>query len=97
MIVEVAEFTVKPEDHGAFEEALSRGVRTVLSQAAGYISHRILGGIETTGRVLLVVEWRTVEDHMVGFRESAHFAEWRAIISPFFTQPARMEHFSLAN
>lgn len=96
MIVEIAEFTVKPEERGAFEEALSRGVKTVLSQATGYISHRILGGIETTGRVLLVVQWRSVEDHMVGFRESARFTEWRAIISPFFTQPVRMEHFSQA-
>jgi hypothetical protein len=31
----------------------------------------------------------------VGFRESALFTEWRAIVGPFFAAPPQVEHFDL--
>jgi len=31
---------------------------------------------------------------MVGFRESERYTEWRAIIGPFFAEPAKVEHFA---
>ncbi len=55
----------------------------------------ILAGIESPGRYLLTVHWNTLEDHTQGFRESPAFAEWRAIIGPFFAQPPQVEHFTL--
>ena len=94
MIVEVADFRVDPKDHEAFGQALSRGVQTVLSQAQGYMTHSILACIESPGRYLLTVHWKTLEDHMVGFRQSPAFADWRAIIGPFFVQPPHVEHFT---
>ena len=97
MIVEIAEFRVKAEDHAAFETALDSGVEKFLSKARGYRSHRILGGIESPGRFLLAVEWDSIRDHMDGFRGGPTFADWRAIISPYFVQPPQMEHFTPAD
>ncbi|MEO8299829.1 MAG: antibiotic biosynthesis monooxygenase, partial [Burkholderiales bacterium] len=37
----------------------------------------------------------SVDDHLVGFRQSPAFAEWRAIVGPYFAQPPLMEHFDL--
>lgn len=93
MIVEVADFRVDAERRAAFAQAMAQGVKTVLSQARGYLGHRILACHENAERVLLIVEWATLEDHTVGFRESAAFADWRAIIGPFFKQPPQVEHF----
>jgi hypothetical protein len=31
----------------------------------------------------------------VGFRQSPAFAEWRAIVGPFFAVPPTVEHFAL--
>jgi hypothetical protein len=31
----------------------------------------------------------------VGFRQSPLFAEWRAIVGPFFAAPPNVEHFEL--
>jgi hypothetical protein len=31
----------------------------------------------------------------VGFRQGPLFAQWRAIIGPFFAQPPVVEHFDL--
>lgn len=94
MIVEIADFRVDPKDHEAFGQALRRGGQTVLSKAQGYVAHSILACIESPGRYVLTVHWKTLEDHTVGFRQSPAFADWRAIIGPFFAQPPHVEHFT---
>lgn len=93
MIVEIADFRVDPKNHEAFGQALQHGVQTVLSKAQGYLAHSILSCIESPGRYVLTVHWNTLEDHTVGFRQSAAFADWRSIIGPFFAQPPHVEHF----
>ncbi len=95
MIIEIADIKVRPEDRDAFSEAIARAAATVLSKAAGYRSHQILACIETPGRFVLHIEWDTLEAHTVGFRQSPAFAEWRAIIGPFFLQPPHVEHFDV--
>lgn len=95
MIVEIADFRVEPKDHEAFGEALQRAASTVLAKATGYQAHSILACIETQGRYVLTVNWDTVGDHTQGFRGSPAFADWRAIIGPFFAQPPHVEHFTV--
>jgi heme-degrading monooxygenase HmoA len=95
MIVEVADFRVRPEDGRAFAEAIGRAAATVLAKAGGYRRHAILTCRETPGRFVLTVEWDSVESHTVGFRQSPAFADWRAIIGPFFQQPPHVEHFDV--
>jgi hypothetical protein len=36
-----------------------------------------------------------VEDHMVGFRESELFTQWRGLIGPFFANPPEVTHWEL--
>ncbi|MBC7617999.1 MAG: antibiotic biosynthesis monooxygenase, partial [Candidatus Saccharibacteria bacterium] len=43
----------------------------------------------------LQIFWGTLEDHTVGFRQSALFTEWRGLVGPFFAAPPVVEHFSL--
>ena len=93
MIVEIADFTIEDARRDEFKSAIAQGVETVLSKAKGYLGHQVLACHETPGRFVLIVEWATLEDHTKGFRESADFANWRAIIGPFFKQPPHVEHF----
>jgi heme-degrading monooxygenase HmoA len=95
MVVEIAEIRVRPEDKAAFSEAIARAVATVLSKAAGYRGHAVYACQETPGRFVLRVDWDTLEAHTVGFRQSPAFADWRAIIGPFFAQPPMVEHFDV--
>jgi heme-degrading monooxygenase HmoA len=97
MIIEIAEIHIRPEERAAFIEAITRATSTVLSQARGYRRHAVFACQETPGRFVLQVEWATLEDHTVGFRESPAFAQWRAIIGPFFAQPPQVEHFDLVD
>lgn len=95
MILEVVDITIQSGQQQAFDAAITRGVETVIAKARGYRSHRVVKGIESPERYLLMVWWDRVEDHMVGFRESPAFGEWRGIVGPFFAAPPKMEHFNL--
>jgi heme-degrading monooxygenase HmoA len=93
MITEVADIRTPDGQQAGFEEALRRGLDTVLSTAPGFRSYRILAGIESPDRYLLMIDWDNVEDHTVGFRNSALYSEWSAIVRPFFDRPPQVEHF----
>jgi heme-degrading monooxygenase HmoA len=93
MVLEIADIRIKPGQHAAFEEAIHRGLTTVASQAKGFRSYKVHRGIESADRYVLQIEWETLEDHTVGFREGPLFAQWRAIVGPFFAGPPTVEHF----
>jgi heme-degrading monooxygenase HmoA len=96
MILELADIRIQPGQNAAFEEAVARGLSTVIAQAKGYRGAKVNRGIESAERYVLQIFWDTLEDHTIGFRESPLFAEWRAIVGPFFAAPPVVEHFSLA-
>ena len=93
MILEVVDIRIQPGQQAAFEEAIARGVTTVIAKAKGYKGHTVRHSIETPERYLLQIQWATLENHTKDFRESPAFAEWRAIVGPFFAQPPAVEHF----
>ncbi|MEO7127765.1 MAG: antibiotic biosynthesis monooxygenase [Rhodoferax sp.] len=95
MILELADIRIQPGQQAAFEEAIQRGLRTVIAHARGFQGFKINKGIETPERYILQIFWATLEDHTVGFRQSPQFAEWRAIVGPFFAAPPVVEHFEL--
>jgi heme-degrading monooxygenase HmoA len=96
MILELADIRIHPGQQAAFEAALARGAASVIAQAQGYLGHTLHRGIESPERYLLQIRWATLEDHTIGFRGSPAFAEWRAIVGPFFAAAPVVEHFDLA-
>lgn len=95
MILEIADIHIKPGQQAAFEEAIQRGLDTVIRQAKGFHGAKVNRGIESPERYVLQIFWATLEDHTVGFRESPLFAQWRSIVGPFFAAPPVVEHFTL--
>jgi heme-degrading monooxygenase HmoA len=95
MILEVADIRIQPGQQAAFDEAIQRGLATVISQAQGFSGWKVNKGVESPERYLLMIFWDTLEDHTVGFRGGPLFAQWRAIVGPFFAAPPVVEHFTL--
>ncbi len=95
MILELADIRIHPGQNAAFEEAIARGLETVIHNAKGFQGYKVNRGVESTERYVLQVFWDTVEDHTVGFRLSPAFADWRAIVGPFFAGAPTVEHFEL--
>lgn len=95
MILEHADIRIDPARAAEFEEAILRGASTVIAHAKGFRGYKVNRSIESPGRYLLMIYWDTLEDHTVGFRGSDAFAQWRAIVGPFFAQPPVVEHLEL--
>lgn len=96
MILEHADIRIAPGQQAAFEQAIAHGLRTVIARAQGFRGAQVHHGVEQPERYVLTIHWDTLEDHTVGFRQSSLFAEWRAIVGPFFAAPPVVEHFHLA-
>jgi heme-degrading monooxygenase HmoA len=95
VILELADIRIQPGQQAAFDEAIQRGLTTVISQAQGFRGWKVNKGIESPERYILQIFWDTLEDHTVHFRGGPLFAQWRAIVGPFFAQPPVVEHFTL--
>ena len=95
MILEIADIRILPGQNAAFEEAIQRGLSTVASQAQGFKGAKVNRGVESRERYILQIFWDTLEDHTVAFRQGPLFAQWRAIVGPFFSVPPVVEHFEL--
>lgn len=92
MIVELALLTITSGREEEFEAVFPKAV-AVLATSHGYFSHELRRSVETPNRYVLRVEWATFEDHTLGFRGSPAFAQWRALIGPFFAAAPVVEHF----
>ena len=95
MILELADIRIHSGQQAAFDAAIQRGIKEVISKAKGFQGYKINKGIESCERYLLQIFWATLENHTIDFRESPAFADWRAIVGPFFAGPPTVEHFEL--
>ncbi|MCF6189530.1 MAG: antibiotic biosynthesis monooxygenase [Cocleimonas sp.] len=93
MILEVATLDVKPKQEQAFEAAFAEA-QLIIASMRGYISHQLQKSIENPNRYILLVNWETLEDHTVGFRESAGYQEWRALLHHFYDPFPTVEHYA---
>jgi len=94
MILEVATLDVKPGQRDQFQAAFKQAA-PIIAGMKGYIAHQIQECIENKQRFLLLVWWQTLEDHTVGFRGSAEYQKWRALLHHFYDPFPTVEHFSL--
>jgi len=95
MILELADIRIVPGKNAEFEAAIRRGAETVIARAKGFRGYKVNRCVESPERYLLTIYWETLEDHTVDFRQSPLFAQWRAIVGPFFAAPPVVEHFEL--
>ena len=91
MVVEIAEIDVQAGHEADFESAVERAL-PLFHAAPGCHGVQVLRGVEQPSRYTLFIRWATLEDHTVGFRGSEAFTRWRALVSPHFAAPPRVQH-----
>lgn len=95
MILELVDIRIHPGKQADFDLAIIQGLEQVISKSKGYIGYKVNKGIETPERYVLLIYWQTLENHMVDFRGSPAFLEWRGFVGPFFAVPPVVEHFTI--
>jgi len=92
MILEVAHLQVVPGQEREFESAFKKA-QLIIAAMDGYISHDLQRCIEDTSHYLLQVRWTSLEAHTVGFRSSAQYQQWRALLHHFYDPFPEVLHF----
>jgi len=93
MVTEIAYITIDPAKADAFEAAVAQAAPHFRA-AEGCHGMRLEQVEEDPACYRLSVDWESVDHHMVNFRESEGFQQWRALAGPFFAEPPRVEHWN---
>lgn len=92
MILEVAILDVKSGQENAFEAAFEKAQK-IISSMNGYVSHQLHKCMEKPSRYILLVNWKSLDDHIIGFRESDQYQEWRSLLHHFYDPFPVVEHY----
>jgi len=93
VILEVAILDIKKGEEGDFESAFGRA-QIIISSMEGYASHQLKRCIEKPNRYLLLVNWKTIENHTIDFRESKQYQEWKELLHHFYDPFPEVQHYT---
>jgi heme-degrading monooxygenase HmoA len=94
MILEVAILNVRDGQAEEFEAAF-RQASPIIASMRGYLAHELQRCLEAPNRYILLVRWETLEDHTVGFRQSAEYQEWKRLLHHFYDPFPTVEHYEM--
>jgi heme-degrading monooxygenase HmoA len=92
MILEAAILNVLPGTETQFEQDFVNAGQYI-SAIKGYIKHSLNKCIEQPNQYLLLVEWNKLEDHTIGFRQSAEYLEWKRLLHHYYDPFPVVEHY----
>jgi heme-degrading monooxygenase HmoA len=92
MILEVAQLTIRDDQTKEFEAAFHQA-ESIISSMPGYISHELDRCIEQRNQYILLVHWKTLEDHEMGFRKSIQYQEWKKLLHHFYEPFPTVLHY----
>lgn len=93
MVLELAILNVIPGKEADFELAFAEA-RAIISAMPGFVSLELQKCVERPNRYALLVRWSKLEDHTVGFRQSAQYQRWRALLHHFYDPFPQVEHYT---
>jgi len=91
MILEIAQIDVKPGMESDFEAGV-KAATPLFQRAKGCTGMTLQRSHEMPRRYRLFVQWETLENHTVDFRESADYQEWRNLVGHCFAGAPHVEH-----
>jgi heme-degrading monooxygenase HmoA len=91
-VLEHALLDVVPGREDDFERAFEQA-RPLIAATPGFRRLRLERCVERPAQYLLLVEWDRLEDHTEGFRRSARYDEWRALLHHFYDSFPLVEHY----
>ncbi|TWO33396.1 antibiotic biosynthesis monooxygenase [Seonamhaeicola sediminis] len=92
MILEVAILNIKEGLSENFEGDFKKA-EPIISSMKGYISHKLKKCVEQNDKYILLVNWKTIEDHEIGFRQSKEYQEWKALLHHYYDPFPIVEHY----
>jgi heme-degrading monooxygenase HmoA len=92
MILELAILDVRHGERAGFESAFAEA-KAIISAMPGFDELELQRCLEDPNRYVLLVRWDRLEDHTEGFRKSADYERWRALLHHFYDPFPTVEHY----
>ena len=92
MILEAVILNIKEGQSKLFEKAMQEAKPIIVAQK-GFIDFAFQKCIEKENQYLLLVNWKTLEDHEIGFRKSEDYQKWKALLHHFYEPFPIVEHY----
>ncbi len=92
MILEVAILNIRPNQNKAFEAAFQKAA-PIIASMKGYINHHLKKCLEHPNQYILLVNWETLADHEIGFRQSAEYQDWKALLHHYYDPFPTVLHY----
>ena len=92
MITELAILYVKEGEQKYFQSDFAKAGQFI-SSIKGYVKHSLRKCLEKDNKYILLVDWENLDDHTIGFRQSAQYLEWKRLLHHYYDPFPTVEHF----
>ena len=93
MVLELAILDVIQGREAEFERAFVEA-KGIIAAMPGFVSLELQKCLERSNRYALLVRWSRLEDHTVGFRQSAEYQRWKQLLHHFYDPFPVVEHYT---
>ena len=94
MITELAILFVKDGEQDNFQLDFAKAGQFI-SSIKGYLGHSLQKCLEHSNKYVLLVNWETIEDHTIGFRQSAVYQQWKSLLHHYYDPFPVVEHYEM--
>lgn len=92
MVTEIIRYQLPAEDAPQFLDAYRRAATHLLADSH-CLGVDILHGIDSPNRVVIRIEWDSIEGHEVHFTGGPHFEPFISHLRPYLQYVVEMEHY----
>ena len=96
MVVEYIRYRVETEKRQLFLDAYAKAAENL--EASEYcLAYEITECEEEPGQFMVRIEWTSTQEHLNGFRKSAVFPPFFALVKDFYNSIQEMRHYQLTS
>jgi quinol monooxygenase YgiN len=96
MIVEYTRYRIAEVRGPAFLDAYREAAK-FLQESPYCIAFEMSQCVEEKERYILRIVWKSIEEHLQGFRKEPGFKEFFQLVKPFFDDIEEMQHYELTD
>lgn len=96
MIVEYTRYRIPQERREAFVQAYEKATQYMKS-SPHCLAYELTHCTEEPDRFVLRIEWKSIAEHLEGFRKEPGFREFFQLVQPFFHDIEEMQHYEATN
>ena len=92
MIVEYTRYRIPEDRRAAFEKAYQDAAQ-YLQNSPHCLGYELTHCTEETDRYILRIQWKSIDEHLHGFRTEPGFKEFFRLVQPFIHDIEEMQHY----